>query len=276
MRPLQPQLTFPERIRSYQSLLVRAVKAAFAYKGTTVTAFLTSGVVYAIPMLVWRQVYAQDGANLSIPQAKMFPYLLMAYCVSYALSVGIEWRIGYRIRTGLIATDLLKPIDFQVSHAFQSLSDCLFNGTLAIPVFICGYLFLGKEVFPASPTAFGLFLVSFILAFFVMFGICFIFVQGIFYTYAFYGVLTARGALHLTFSGISAPLALYPPALRTIAEWLPFRHTIHTPISLYMGWVQGPEALQLLGEQVLWIAGLFIVGRILMVKALKQLEVQGG
>lgn len=276
MRPLQAQLTLAESLKSYQSLLVRSLKASFAYRGTTITALLTSGVVYAIPMLVWRQVYAQSPEGLPISRAKMFPYLLMANCVSYALAVGIEWRVGQRIRSGLIATDLLKPIDFQLSQAFQTLSECLFNGSLGLVVFACGYLFLGREVFPASPMAFGLFLISFILAFFVMYGICFIFVQGIFYTYAFYGVLTARGALHLTFSGISAPLTLYPPLLKTIADWLPFKHTIYTPISIYMGWARGPEAVQLIGEQAAWALGLFLVGRLLMNKALKQLEVQGG
>src|SRR5581483_2603159 len=103
----------------------------------TVTALITSGVVYAIPMLVWRQVYTENPGGLSISRAKMFPYLLMAYCVSYALAVGIEWRIGQRIRSGLIATDLLKPIDFQLSQAFQCLSECLFNGTLGLLVFAC-------------------------------------------------------------------------------------------------------------------------------------------
>ncbi len=276
MRPLQAQLNLTESLQSYRSLLVRSLKASFAYRGTTVTALITSGVVYAIPMLVWRQVYSQNPEGISIPRAKMFPYLLMAYCVSYALSVGIEWRVGSRIRSGLIATDLLKPMDFQLSQAIQCLSDCLFNGTLGLLVFVCGYLFLGRDVFPASWEAFGLFLPSFILAFFVMYGICFIFVQGIFYTYAFYGVLTARGSLHLTFSGISAPLTLYPPFLKTIADWLPFKHTIYTPIAIYMGWAQGSEALLLLGQQAAWTLGLFLVGRFLMNKALKQLEVQGG
>jgi ABC-2 type transport system permease protein len=275
MRPLQPALTTGQKLEGYASLLVRCIKASFAYRGATVTSVLTSTFIFAVPMMVWRQVYAQGG-QLAISQAQMFPYLLLAGCVNYAMSMSVEFRIGNRIRTGLIATDILKPADFQMTQGIQSISDGLFNGTLGMVVFLCGYLVLGSDIFPASFTAFSLFLVSFLLAFIIMYGICFVFVQGAFYTYSFYGILTARGALQLTFSGLSAPLTLYPSALKNIGEWLPFRHTIYTPLSIYLGWVQGSAALSLIAQQAVWALGLFFLGKYLMRLSLKQLEIQGG
>ncbi len=104
--------------------------------------------MYAVPLLVWRQVYHQN-PNQPIASAKMFPYLLLACCVNYALGMSVEFRIGQRIRSGLIATDLLKPIDFQLSQGVQSVSDGLFNGTLGMGVFLCGFLVLGKK-YPAG------------------------------------------------------------------------------------------------------------------------------
>jgi ABC-2 type transport system permease protein len=276
MRPLQPALTPLEFLKGYTSLFVRSLKASFAYRATTVTSLLTATVAYAIPMLVWRQVYAQSPTGLPISQAQMFPYLLLACCVNYSLGMSVEFRISQRIRMGLIATDLLKPLDFQVAQGVQSVSDGFFNGFLGMTVFFCGYLFLGSEVFPASGEAFGLFILSYLLAFLVMYSVCFIFVQGAFYTYSGYGILTSRIALQQTFSGMSAPLTLYPPFLATIGHWLPFQHTIFTPVSIYMGWVQGGQAWRLIGEQALWALSLFIVGKILMNQALKQLEIQGG
>ncbi len=276
MRSLQAQLNFSENLQSYASLFGRTIRASFAYRGTTVNSIMTASVGYAIPMLVWRQVYAQNPTGMPISQADMYTYLLLALCVNYAFNVGIEWRVGQRIRSGLIATDLLKPIDLQISQFIQCLSDVLFNGMLGLVVFLVGYLFLGPKVFPASAASFGLFLISFLLGFLVMFGICFVFVQGIFYTYSFYAVLTSRNALHQIFAGIYAPLTLFPPVLKTIGYWLPFRHTIYTPVSIYMGWFVGAEAYQLMLEQAAWVLGLAILGRLLMFKSLKQLEVQGG
>jgi hypothetical protein len=40
--------------------------------------------------------------------------------------------------------------------------------------------------------------------------------------------------------------------------------------------VEGPQALQLLGEQALWAVGLYLVGHYTLRKALGQLEIQGG
>ncbi|HUO58228.1 MAG TPA: ABC-2 family transporter protein [bacterium] len=276
MRPLQPQLTFTETLDSYRSLFVRSLKASFAYRASTVTSLLTAIFLYAVPLLVWRQVYAQNTNTLSIPKAQMFPYLLLACCVNYSLGMAVEFRIGQRIRSGLIATDLLKPVDFQISQGVQSISDGLFNGALGMVVFLCGYLFLGPGVLPGSTASLALFLISFLLAFMVQYLICFIFVQGAFYTYSGYGIFAARGALHYTFSGVSAPLSLYPPFLKTIGEWLPFRHTLYSPVSIYMGWAQGPAAVDLILQQVLWVAGLYLLGKLLMIQSLKQLEVQGG
>jgi ABC-2 type transport system permease protein len=143
-------------------------------------------------------------------------------------------------------------------------------------VFFCGWLFLRGEILPANGEAFGLFLVSFLLAFLIQYLICFVFVQGAFYTYSGYGIFAARGALHQTFSGLSAPLTLYPAFLFNIGQWLPFRHTLYTPVSIYMGMVPVPEALALIGQQLAWVGGLFLLGKLLMVQSLKQLEVQGG
>ncbi len=43
-----------------------------------------------------------------------------------------------------------------------------------------------------------------------------------------------------------------------------------------MGRAEGAQALNLLGEQALWAAGLYLVGHYTLRKALGQLEVQGG
>ena len=58
------------------------------------------------------------------------------------MGMSVEFRIGQRIRQGLIATDLLKPVDFQIAQGIQALSDGLFNGALGMVFFFCGYLVL--------------------------------------------------------------------------------------------------------------------------------------
>lgn len=276
MRPLAPPLTLSENILGYLSFLNRALKANFAYKASTVLGLFTAALTYGITVLVWNHVYDQKGSSLNVTRQEMFAYLAMAFCLNYALTINIDQRVGQRIRLGLIATDLLKPLDFQMTQAFQALSDCIFNGFIALGIMAVAFSALGRQAFPKSPEAFGFFLASFFLAFIIQYSIVFFFIQGAFYTYSGYGIFASRIALHQTFSGLQAPLTLYPPILRSIGAWLPFQHVVFTPITLYTGRAEGAQAWHLLGEQALWAAGFYLLGNLVMRKALKQLEIQGG
>ncbi len=276
MRALASPLNFSEKIFGYFALLNRALKANFAYRSTTFLGLFTASLSYGITVLVWNHVYVQRGSTLALPKAEMFSYLALAFCLNYVLSINIDQRVGQRIRMGLIATDLLKPVDFQLSQAVQALSDSLFNSFVGLGILAVVAFLLGPMILPKSPEAFCLFFISLFLAFLVQYSIVFIFIQGAFYTYSGYGIFASRIALHQTFSGLQAPLTLYPPILFSIGRWLPFQHVVYTPISLYMGKVQGEAAWNLLGEQALWAFGLYFTGKWVLRKALGQLEIQGG
>ena len=275
-RALATPLSFTENLASYLSYLNRALKANFAYKSSTFLGLFTGALTYGVTVLVWRHVYAQGGPARALSANEMFAYLALAFCLNYALTINIDQRVGQRIRLGLIATDLLKPLDFQLAQAVQALSDSLFNGFVGLGVLAVVYTFLGTAVLPKNLSCLLLFLPSVFLAFVVQYSIVFLFIQGAFYTYSGYGLFASRIALHQTFSGLQAPLILYPPILLVIGRWLPFQHIIYTPLSIYMGRVEGTQALSLLYEQALWAFGLYVVGHFTLRKALGQLEIQGG
>lgn len=265
-----------DELRSYGALFVRSARANFAYRQSLLPSMLSAGLAYAVPVLVWRHVYATNPGGLGVPAREMFPYLLLAGCLNFALGMNVENRVGQRIRTGMIATDLLKPVDLQLAQASQALSDGVLNVFLCLPIAAVAYAALGHDVLPASGVALLAFAVSASLSFLIMFSISFLFVQAAFYTYSGYGIFAARTALQQTFSGLSAPLALFPAWLRDTSEWLPFRHTIHSPISIYLGWLHGAPLLRTLALQLVWVVVLFGLGRWALVRALRRLEVQGG
>ena len=264
-------------LATLRALFVRAVRASFAYKPSLLLSMLSAGFAYLIPMLVWRHIYAagQRQPRL-ISAAELFPYLLLAGCLNFAFAMNVEARIGQRIRLGLIATDLLRPVDFQLAQLAQALSDGLFNLLLMLPIFGIALGVWGPSALPHDGAAFATFLLSVLLSFVILFAVSFIFVQASFITYSGYGIFVMRNALQQTFSGLSAPLVLFPPGLRAVSEWLPFRHTIHTPVSIYLGWLNGSAAWRALGAQALWAASLLALGRFLLGQSLRRFEIQGG
>jgi ABC-2 type transport system permease protein len=263
-------------LRTQAALFVRALRVSFAYKPAIVLSMLTAGVGYAVPMLVWRYIYSVRGELLPVPASTLFPYLLLAGSLNFAFTLGVESRVAQRIRLGLIATDLLKPVDFQLTQLTQTLSDVLFNITMVLPFLALAYGLWGRDALPSSAGSFAAFGLSVALALLIQFALAFIFVQTAFVTYSNYGIFVARNALHQTFSGLSAPLALFPPTLREVSHYLPFCHTIHTPISIYLGAIDGEALAAALFTQAAWALGLLLLGRLVLRFSLRHLEVQGG
>jgi ABC-2 type transport system permease protein len=263
-------------LRAQAALFVRAARTSFAYKPALVLGMLTAGIGYVVPLLVWRHIYAARAAPLAVPASQLFPYLLMAASLNFVCFMGVESRVGQRIRLGLVAIDLLRPVDFQLTQLTQALSDVLLNVTMVLPFVGLSYALWGRAALPHDAAALLAFCASAFLALLIQFAISFIFVQTAFITFSSYGVFYAKTALQQTFSGISAPLALFPPALRAVAERLPFCQTIHTPVSIYLGAISGHALLQVLLVQAAWAVGLLLTGRVLLGFSLRYLEIQGG
>lgn len=259
-----------------RALFLRAVRTSFAYKPAMLLGMLTVAVSYLVPMLVWRHVYASRSAPPAVPADFLFPYLLLASALNYCMGLGVEWRVGQRIRLGLIATDLLRPVDFQLTQLTQALADLVLNVTMVSPFLILAYALWGSAALPHGAGALLGFGISAWLGLLIQFAVAYIFVQTAFITLSNYGIFVARAALQLTFAGISAPLALFPPALRRIAEYLPFCHTIHTPVAIYLGAIPLAELPHLLAVQAAWALGLLLLGRALLSLSLRYLEIQGG
>jgi hypothetical protein len=55
--PTPHELSWAEAARAYGALLVRSLRAAFAYRSSTVQSFLTALLTFYVIWLVWAQVY---------------------------------------------------------------------------------------------------------------------------------------------------------------------------------------------------------------------------
>lgn len=263
-------------LRAQAALFVRSARTSFAYKPAMVLGMVTVAIAYVVPMLVWRHVYATRGDTLAVPAMQLFPYLLLAASLNSCFFLGVEWRVGQRIRMGLIATDLLRPVDFQLTQLSQALADVLLNVTMVLPFLALAYALWGGAALPRDGWCLLGFFVSSFLALLIHFALSFIFVQAAFVTFSHYGTFVAKSALQQAFSGLSAPLALFPPGLRAVAEYLPFCHTIHSPVSIYLGTLSGSALWHVLAVQVAWALGLLLSGRLLLSLSLRYLEIQGG
>jgi len=211
--------------------------------------------------------------GFSWPQMKA--YLLIAYGTNAIASSFGDMRMGFRIREGLVAIDLTKPVDFQRARFAETSGVAVVE--LATTAGICALVVgLAGPVSGPAPGQTGLFLLSLLPLLPLKF--CTVYLAGLacFWTQNTFGVSLTRVAVTNLFSGALVPLALLPGWLQATAGVLPFASITATPAALYLGTATGTEALRLLAVQLAWAVGLWFGCRLIWRVAVRKLTVHGG
>lgn len=268
--------TFAQALHGFVALADKTARGRAAYRAATLVTLFTSALGYVVFFLVWRELYESGTASSLMPEAELFSYLVVAFVLNFALSLQVEGRFGQRLRQGLIASDLLRPLGFLPFQLAQAVGDLAMNLVFALPVYAAGYFFLGEGVLPPNALALALGGVSVVLALLVNFAISYLLVQLSFVTQTLYGIYFARAALHQAFSGVAAPIAMFPGALAMWAGALPFRHVIETPARIFLGQAEYSEISGLLLGQAAWALGLLAVSSAVFHSVLKRHQIQGG
>jgi len=268
--------SFRQSLAGFAVLAQKTAQTKLTYRLATLITLLASGFAYCVFLLVWQEVYRRDPHAGPLSREQMMAYLVVAFLVNSTLIMNVETRFLQRVRMGLVTGDLLRPLSFLFFQMAQATGDVIVNVIFAVPIYAAGLVFAGGALFPASPLAAALGALSVVLAFFIAFGVSYLLVQASFVLQSGYGIFFARAALHQVFSGLSAPLVMFPPPLRHVAEWLPFRCEIETPARLWLGHADLADAPLMLAQQAAWGVGLLVVGELLFRAVMRRHQVQGG
>jgi ABC-2 type transport system permease protein len=268
--------TLRQAVAGFCVLAQKTAQTKLTYRLATFVTLLSSAFAYCVFLLVWEEVYRRNPHAGPLTREQMLGYLVMAFLVNTTLILNVESRFLQRVRMGLVAGDLVRPLGFVFFQMAQATGDLMVNALYAVPIYAVGLTFAGSALYPASWLAALLGVVSVALAFLIGFGISYLIVQASFVLQSGYGVLFARAALHQVFSGLSAPLVMFPPPLRHVAEWLPFRHEIETPARIWLGQAPLAEAPRLLLTQAAWGVGLVVAGELIFRAVMHRHQIQGG
>jgi ABC-2 type transport system permease protein len=263
-------------IRGFAALTRVAVRGRITYGWSLLTTLVVSMLGYCIFFLVWYAIYREAGGLAALPRDVLFGYLALAFLVNFTLDVDVEVRFAQRLRDGLIAFDLLRPIGFLPCQLAQALGDVVTNFCLVLPLAAVAWFFLGDAVLPQSLGSAVLGIVSAVLSFGIAFSLRYLIIQALFVVDSAYGLAYARLALHQAFSGVAAPIAMFPPALATLATALPFRHIVEVPVLIWQGRLDAASIPMALGVQAVWAAGLLTLASLAFHSAVKRLQLQGG
>lgn len=264
------------RIGGMSRIAVRQrMQFRFDFIMTLVSTLMFSVLYY----MLWKAIY-QFGSGQVLPWEQLITYVMVGQTINFARWSPAEraptYAMALRVRSGDIALDLIRPVDFQVQRFVEAAGFFAVEMVwVNIPVLLLLIFGLGIQKPPSfvAGAAFGL---SLIIGFLVAFSINSIIMMISFMTTNTFGVQLAKRAIIDIFAGSLIPFEFFPTGLQTVLSYLPFQAMAYIPLSIYTGKLTGGHIGIALGEQLVWALVMIGISRLLWVKAAKRLAINGG
>jgi len=253
---------------------LHVARAAFAnrsyYRFELVFEVLRALAMALVLFLVWRALYADAAEIGGYTLAQMLAYTGAATLLSLVYNVDVAHDLSDRLKTGAIASDLVRPMGLG-GYLF-----CLHLGRAAYALAFAGLPFaialaaLGAfapdRVLAATPLA--------IVGFLLYYAVCHVFAIGVFFTTEAWGIEYFRINLLRFFAGGIVPLSLLPEPLLTASRSMPFELIFYAPAAVAAGTLDGVGGLLL--RQLGWLAAILAFDLACWRVALRRVTIHGG
>jgi ABC-2 type transport system permease protein len=263
---------------AYLGFAQRGFQRAITYRFQFWAELLINLLFMYVYVCLWRALYTGHGAVAGYGRRQLLTYIVVSQTlITFQFTVG-AWRIiETKVRSGEVAIDLVRPVNFQSMMLATAVGTALHTLlTNMLPKFAL-FAAAGVVARPASPLAAALFPISAALGFLVLFGIEFLIGVSAFWLVEVRGVYSVvMWGIAGLLSGYFLPLEFFPRWLAAIARTLPFPAMVYTPAAVYAGSIAGPAAVAAVLGQLVWVMVLFGAGRALFGMAHRRLVVQGG
>lgn len=195
--------------------------------------WVLSGSLPIILMGVWIQ--AAQGGNFNLTPVDFARYFLTVFVVRQITVVWVIWEFEKEVVEGRLSPKLLQPLDPVWHHVASHLSERVARIPFTLMLIALFFFLYPQAVWLPNWSQVLLFTLAVVLAFILRFLIQ--------YTFALFAFWTERASalesfwflFFLFFSGMIAPLNVFPETVRKIVLFTPFPYLIDFPTSLLVG-----------------------------------------
>ncbi len=265
-----------EHTTMYLALARLAFQRQLTYRAATLAGLATNAFFGLLRAYVLIALFGarENVAGYSVRDAITYTGLTQAL-IAY-IAVWGWWDLIRSIRTGDVASDLARPIDFfgywAAQDAGRASAQMLLRG---LPLLILYALFYNITLPPTAWHWLAL-IASLACALFISFGWRFLYSLSAFWVQDAIGIGRAATMLTTFLSGFLMPVAFMPDWMIALMRLTPFPAMINTPIEIYLGHVREPDLLFALAEQLWWVVALVVVSRLVLAVGVRKLVIQGG
>lgn len=206
--------------------------------------------------------------------------LYFATSESLLMVLGVmSWAIGReladRVRSGDVALELVRPVRLWGRHVAECYGDALyFTGARAAVLYLAATALYGI----APPLRLELLMAPLAIALGVGIAalVMYLAAATAFWWEHALGPLGMVPIAFFFFGGIVVPLDFYPETIRAVADVLPFRGAVYTPIAIASGKLAGGALAFGVAHQLVWLALLAGLAHRVELAAGRRLAVHGG
>lgn len=259
----------------YLKFISMSFQKLMAYRVEYFTALLNAFLYIFIFVSVWRALIPEGGTVGGLTAESMTAYAVLSTLIKASFGRN-DSLLSQKVKTGEIATDLMKPFYFPLMYLSDTIGSTLFQlFSRVIPLLLfCIFLFNiklpvdGLVFLQFIPVYLLSFLLFFLLSFFIS-SLSFYFVE-IFPFYIFYYALITLA------SGAVIPLDFFPEAIANILEWTPFPYLFYYPTILLLQKPGLPEYSDLILRYGILTSGMLLPCTLLYRMGLRKLTIAGG
>lgn len=258
---------------------MQIVKKAFqnnlVYRIDYIAGLINTIVMIFVNIAIWKAIYEEeevlDGVQLKI----VITYIILGFLMQ-SIFVMDEYFIENKVRTGLISSDLLKPLSFRLYVFSYNIGNSFFKILMQLAPALIVSMLMFRLLGPFSLEMGIYFFISGALGFLVLYSLNFLVWVSSFWFYWTFSMVTIKDAFVMVLSGALIPLWFMPQWVYNFIKMTPFDSIYFIPISIYLGQIPTNEIVFSICKQLLWIFILTVIGHILWKAATKKLVVQGG
>lgn len=266
-------------MRAYLSIIRIRINLLLQYRISAFAGIVTQFFFGIIRVMVFYGFYSSTTDIMPINYKVAITYIWLGQAMLGILPWNGDSEIQNMIRTGNVTYELTRPMDlydYWFARAFALRTAPTF--LKSIPLFLIALL-LPQEYrieLPPNILSFIGWIITIFGALMISCTITNIINITTLYSISGDGIQRLLAAIVTLFSGMIVPLPLFPDKLRQILNYLPFSGLVDIPARFFTGEIPFEELYKYLGFQICWAIVIYMLGKWILNKKIKDLVVQGG
>lgn len=263
-------------MKAYRALLSAQFRTLLQYRAAALAGLFTQAFFGWVIVMVYEGFYRSTTTTPPLTYQQVVTYTWLGQAMLGLIPWNVDPEIRSLIRSGGVAYELLRPLDLYKLWFTRCLARRSAPTLLrALPMLALAYGFLGLQL-PPTWTCALLWVAANLGALLLSAAFTALLSTSLIWTISGEGVNYLLICLIILGSGLQIPLPFFPDWLIPLLDLLPFRGLFDVPSRLYLGHIPSSQALPVLAHQLLWSAALILLGRWVLARGLRRLEVQGG